>query len=75
MSRTPALSARAGELDKSVGNKFPKFTNSYPNPGPGAPAPTFAGRASGWGVRRACNTGLCELFTGFGRDLSHFSAD
>lgn len=72
MSRTLALSARAGELDKSVGNKFPKFTNSYPNPGPGAPAPTFAGRAFGRGDLWACNTGLCELFTGFGRGLSRF---
>jgi hypothetical protein len=76
MRRALAPSApRALLLDKSVGNKFPKFTVSYPNRGAGGRAPTF-GRGTPAGVLfGACNVRLCERFTGFGRVLAGFLAD
>ena len=62
--RTPPPSAARAVLDKSVVNKFPMFTNSYPNRGAGAHVPGF-GRDAPLRVREAP---VC-----FVRVMSHYA--
>jgi hypothetical protein len=73
----PLSAPRALLLNKSVGNKFPKFTGSYPNRGAGGRAPTFgfwmAGRPHYGRVMSDYANGL-PVLAGFWLDFWPISA-